>query len=319
MKAADFQGLRGKIEDGAPLGSKTWFTAGGTADLQFKPEDAEDLLTFLKQMPKNIPVLPVGVGSNMIVRDGGVRGAVVRLGRGFNFIDVKDNTLTAGAATLDLNVARAAAEAGLSRLSFMAGIPGTIGGAVRMNAGAYGGETKDNLQAIDAVVNGVRQTLTCDQLGMSYRHTDLLEDAIVLSAVFADLGQGDPVGLEAEIVQIQAQRAETQPIKTKTGGSTFANPSVQELAKAGLDPLTKTWQLVEKVGGRGLRCGAAQVSEKHCNFLINTGGATSTDIEYLGEELRRRVYSGFGIDLRWEIKRVGDSLDSLAPSDIHEA
>jgi UDP-N-acetylmuramate dehydrogenase len=308
MMPEEFKDLRGRCEANAPLGAKTWFAAGGTADLLFRPEDANDLENFLNQYPADAPLMVLGVGSNVIVRDGGVRGAVVRLGRGFNYVSIDGNEVTAGAATLDLNVARKVAEAGLSGLSFMAGIPGTIGGAVRMNAGAYGGETKDSLLSIDMFNDRKRTTLRRDQIEMTYRHTDLAPDAIVVAATFGPLGQGDPTILEAETEDIQTRRADSQPIKAKTGGSTFANPDPSVLMAAGLSPEMKTWQLIDAVGGRGHRVGDAQVSEKHCNFLINTGSATAADIEKCGEDVRARVYSRFGIDLRWEIKRIGDSL-----------
>lgn len=319
MNASDFQGLRGRIADDASLGRALWFTAGGNADLLFRPEDADDLQNFMDQYPKDAPLLCLGVGSNVIIRDGGVRGAVIRLGKGFNNVTIDADTLIAGAATLDVNVAKAAAEAGLGGLSFMAGIPGTIGGAVRMNAGAYNGETKDNLKTVEILFRNGRKTLDAADLHLTYRHSELAEDAIVLSATFVGSNLSAPAILEAEILDIQARRADSQPIKAKTGGSTFANPDAATLERAGLDPSMKTWQLVDAVGARGLRCGGAMVSEKHCNFLINTGDATATDIEFLGEEVRKRVYSRFGIDLRWEIKRIGDSLDSLSPSPLQEA
>lgn len=305
MKAADFKDVRGKLTENASVADMTWFKAGGPADLLFKPADADDLQNFLAQLPDGYPVLALGVGSNVIIRDGGFHGAVIRLGREFNFVKIEGDKLAAGAATLDVNVANEAADAGLSGLSFMAGIPGTIGGAVRMNAGAYHGETKDHLQSIDVIINGERKTLKRDDIHMSYRHTDLPEDAIVLSATFGPLPKGEPDALHAEIKDIQERRAASQPIREKTGGSTFANPSESDLAKAGLPLDMKTWRLIDEAGGRGLRVGDAQMSEKHCNFLINTGAATAADIENLGEEVRRRVYNRFGVDLRWEIRRIG--------------
>ena len=287
--------LRGRMIANQSLAELTWFRVGGPAQILFTPADEADLAYFLKNLPTDIPVVVVGLGSNLIVRDGGVPGVVIRLGRGFNEIAVEgDHRLRVGTAVPDVKAARAAADAGIDGLAFYRGIPGGIGGALRMNAGAHNGETRDCLieaRAVDR--DGSIRVLSNADFGFSYRHSGAPADFIFTSALY----QGRP-GATAEILaemdRITAAREASQPIREKTGGSTFKNP-----------PGHKAWQLVDAAGCRGLKVGAAQVSEMHCNFLINTGGATAADIEGLGEEVRRRVKASSGVDLEWEIKRIG--------------
>lgn len=311
--------VRGRYTDNAPLGSVGWFRCGGTADVLFKPADLDDLVAFLSACPADIPVTTLGVLSNTIVRDGGLRGVVIRLGREFADIRVDGHDVFAGAAALDGNVATVAADAGLAGLEFLSGVPGTIGGALRMNAGAYGTETKDVLVRATAVdrVGCVRQ-LTPADMHMTYRHTDVPEDWIFTHAVVRGT-PGDADTIRTHIADIKTKRATTQPIREKTGGSTFANPSADELAAAGLPEGTKTWQLIDRVGGRGLTIGGAMMSDLHCNFMINTGTATAADLENLGEEIRRRVLDQTGVTLRWEIRRIGDVLPdpALVPDPQH--
>ena len=300
--------VRGRLTANAPLAPITWFRVGGPAEILFKPADVDDLAQFMARKPAGVPVTFIGVGSNLLVRDGGVRGVVIRLGRGFNEISHDGTSLRAGAAVLDLNVALAARDAGLGGLEFLSGIPGTIGGALRMNAGAYGREMSDvvlGAEAIDA--QGVRRWLMPSELGLSYRHCEIAEDWIFTAAALR-VAPGDAATIQARITEIQAARESSQPIRTRTGGSTFANPT---------DPRAesrKAWQLIDLAGCRGLTRGGAQVSEKHCNFLINTGTATATDIEALGEDVRARVAARFGVTLRWEIKRIGLASDSESGS-----
>lgn len=303
---ADLPQVRGRYNEGVALGKKSWFTCGGQADVVFKPADEDDLQGFLKSCPVDIPVHVFGAMSNVIIRDGGVDGVVVRLGREFSKIEVGDDgVVTAGALALDANVAQVAADHGISGLEFLSGIPGSIGGALRMNAGCYGAEVKDVLVECRAVDRrGAVHVLTPAQMGMEYRHIAVPDDFIFLCATFK--GQkGDVKIVQEHIAQIKKRREESQPIREKTGGSTFANPSVAELTRAGLPEDTKVWQLVDNVGGRGLVVGGAMMSEKHCNFMINTGTATAADLEDLGEEIRSRVLKKFDISLRWEIKRIG--------------
>ncbi len=298
--------VRGRYTENAPLGAQGWFRAGGTAEVLYKPADREDLMNFLAACPLEVPVTTLGVMSNTIVRDGGVPGVVIRLGRDFAGIDVEDAVFVrAGAASLDLNVATVAAQHGIAGLEFLSGVPGTIGGALRMNAGAYGGETKDVLVEAEMIDRqGVLHKLTPQDLGMTYRHTTAPEDAIFIGALFK--GQaGEAATIEARMAEIKERRGATQPIKAQTGGSTFANPTLAELTAVNLPPDTKSWQLVDKVGGRGLTIGGAMMSELHANFMINTGTATAADLENLGEEIRRRVKEQTGLELRWEIKRIG--------------
>ncbi len=306
LQAQSLPVVRGRYTENAPLGAQGWFRTGGTAEILYKPADREDLMAFLAACPTDVPVTTLGVMSNTIVRDGGVPGVVIRLGRDFAGIEVEDQiNVRAGAAALDINVATVAAEQGVAGLEFLSGVPGTIGGALRMNAGAYGGETKDILVTAEMVDRqGKLHTLTPADLQMTYRHTEAPEDAIFIGALFK--GQaGARAEIEARMAEIKDKRGATQPIKAQTGGSTFANPTPAELAACNLPEGTKSWQLVDKVGGRGLMVGGAMMSELHANFMINTGTATSADLEALGEEIRRRVREQTGLVLRWEIKRIG--------------
>ncbi|HPF79111.1 MAG TPA: UDP-N-acetylmuramate dehydrogenase [Alphaproteobacteria bacterium] len=298
--------VRGRYTENATLGEKGWFRCGGTADILFKPADKEDLQNFLKNCPSDIPVYIFGALSNTIIRDGGLRGVVIRFGREFADIKAQGDVVTAGALALDANVAQVAADSGLGGLEFFSGIPGSVGGALRMNAGCYGTETKDVLidcEAMDRAGNII--IYTPDQMGMTYRHIDVPEDVIFLSARFKGV-QENPETVKKRMAEIKEKREQSQPIREKTGGSTFANPSAAELSQAGLSEDTKVWQLIDGVGGRGLQIGGAQMSEKHCNFMINTGTATAADLEALGEEIRSRVLEKHGITLRWEIRRIGE-------------
>lgn len=289
--------VRGRLRFGQDLAKVTWFRVGGPAAAVLRPADQEDLAQFLASAPADIPILPLGVGSNLLVRDGGIQAVVVRLGAGFTTItvDADAHRLTAGAGALDIHLATAAQQAGLAGLEFLSGIPGTLGGAVKMNAGAYGRELKDVL--VSATVldrQGQSHQMDAADLDLSYRHSALPDDWIVVAATLqAEPGDRDVIA--ARIAEIQQARADSQPVKARTGGSTFANP-----------PGHKAWQLVDAAGCRGLTLGGAQVSPKHTNFLLNTGGATAADLEGLGEEVRRRVKALSGIDLRWEIRRIGD-------------
>lgn len=293
--AARMPELRGRVLANQPLAPLTWFRVGGPAQVLFTPADEDDLAYFMARLPAEIPVMAIGLGSNLIVRDGGVPGVVIRLARGFGDAVVEEgHRLRAGAAVPDVKVARAAADAGIAGLAFYRGIPGGIGGALRMNAGAHHGETKDRLVEARAVDRqGNIHVLANADFGFSYRHSGAPGDFIFTSALFQGEA-GDPAEILAEMDRITAAREASQPIREKTGGSTFKNP-----------PGHKAWQLVDAAGCRGLRLGGAQVSQMHCNFLINTGDATAADIEGLGEEVRRRVKAGSGIELEWEIKRIG--------------
>jgi len=299
--------VRGRLEFDVPLAAQTWFRVGGAAEALFRPADAEDLAAFLAHTPATIPLTVISIASNLLIRDGGIAGVVIKLGPQFAAVQCKDTQVTAGAAALDMNVAKAAAQAGIGGLEFMSGIPGSIGGGLRMNAGAYGGEFKDvllNTVALDR--QGQRHTLTAGDCGFTYRHSNVPPDWIFLHALFQGR-QDDPAAILARIQEIQQKRGSTQPIKEKTGGSTFANPKPEEVAHLPPDR-QKTWQLIDGVGGRGLRMGGAMMSEQHCNFMLNTGTATAADLENLGEELRRRVRETYGVELRWEIVRVGKPL-----------
>lgn len=289
--------VRGRYTENAPLGEFGWFKCGGRAEVQFKPVDLADLQNFLKNCPREVPVHIFGALSNTIIRDGGLPGVTIRLGREFAGIKAEGEIVKAGALALDANVAQVAAENGIAGLEFFSGIPGTIGGALRMNAGCYGVETRDVLLSCEALDrSGNLHILTPDQMHMTYRHVDVPEDFIFISAVLK--GQKDnPQNVLGRMVDIKMKREASQPIREKTGGSTFANPPGDQ----------KVWQLIDAVGGRGLKVGGALMSEKHCNFMINEGSATSADLENLGEELIKRVFEKFGINLRWEIKRVGVS------------
>jgi UDP-N-acetylmuramate dehydrogenase len=287
--------LRGRLLANEPLAPLTWFRVGGAAQALFMPEDESDLAYLLANLPRDIPVTVIGLGSNLIVRDGGVAGVVVRLGRGFSETKIEaGNRIRSGAAVPDLRVAKAAQDAGIAGLAFYRGIPGAIGGALRMNGGAYGRETKDVLieaRGVDRA--GKVRTYTNAEMGFTYRHCGVPDDVIFTAALFEG-SAGDSAAIAAEMDEITSKRETTQPVKSRTGGSTFKNP-----------PGHKAWQLIDAAGCRGLIVGGAQVSELHCNFLINLGNATAADIEGLGEEVRRRVKDNSGVTLEWEIKRIG--------------
>jgi UDP-N-acetylmuramate dehydrogenase len=286
--------VRGTYAENAALKDLVWFRAGGAADVLFRPADVEDLCAFMAQKPADLPVTVIGVGSNLLIRDGGIAGVVIRLPAAFGKIEqVSETRVRAGAAALDAAVARAAADAGVAGLEFLRGIPGTIGGALSMNAGCYGTEMTNvfvEARAVDA--HGKLITLGPGEMGFTYRHSKP-QGVIYVDAVLQGT-KGEPDEIKSRMETLVAQRESTQPVRSKTGGSTFTNP-----------PGHKAWQLIDEAGCRGLMHGAAQVSEKHCNFLINTGDATATDIEALGEEVRARVKAKAGIQLEWEIKRIG--------------
>jgi UDP-N-acetylmuramate dehydrogenase len=287
--------LRGRLLANEPLAPLTWFRVGGPAQVLIVPEDEGDLAYALAQLPPELPVTVVGLGSNLIVRDGGVAGVVIRLGRGFNDITIEPQArVRAGAAAPDVRVAKAAQEAGIAGLAFLRGIPGAVGGALRMNGGAYGGETKDVLIEARGVDRAGRVKVFANaDMRYSYRHCGAPEDVIFTQALFQGRS-GEPGEIAAEMAKITESREATQPVKSRTGGSTFKNP-----------PGRKAWQLIDAAGCRGLVVGDAQVSEMHCNFLINRGHASAGDIERLGEEVRRRVRETSGVELEWEIKRIG--------------
>ncbi|MDF0544495.1 UDP-N-acetylmuramate dehydrogenase [Sphingobium sp. H39-3-25] len=287
--------VRGALKADAPLAPLVWFKSGGAAQWLFEPKDVDDLAGFLAALAPDMPVMALGLGSNMIVRDGGVPGVVVRLGKPFAKVEaLGENMLRCGGGASGILVSSTARDAGIAGLEFLRSIPGTVGGFVRMNGGAYGRETCDILVECDIVLrSGERRTLQPSELGYTYRHSTLPEGAVVVSATFRG-HPGDPAAIQAEMDRIAAAREESQPLRSKTGGSTFKNPDGH-----------KAWQLVDEAGCRGLQIGDAQVSEKHCNFLLNLGSATSADIEALGEEVRRRVKDKSGVALEWEIQRVG--------------
>lgn len=294
-----FPSVSGKLTANAPLAPLVWFKSGGVAEWLFEPRDIADLQAFLRELDPAVPIMALGLGSNMIVRDGGVPGVVVRLGKPFARVARVDAvTLDCGGGASGILVSSTARDNGISGVEFLRSIPGTVGGFVRMNGGAYGGEVKDILVDCDVVLrSGELVTLQNADLGYTYRHSELPEGAIVVAARFKGR-PGDPVAIQAEMDRISASREASQPLRSKTGGSTFKNPEGH-----------KAWQLVDQAGCRGLQVGGAQVSEKHTNFLINTGGATSADIEALGEEVRRRVRENSGVELEWEIQRVGTPAD----------
>lgn len=287
--------LRGRLLANQALAELTWFRVGGPAQVLFLPDDENDLAYFLSRLSRDIPVTVIGLGSNLIVRDGGIAGVVIRLGRGFNEVKVEaGDRLRAGAAVPDVRLAKAAQEAGFAGLAFYRGIPGAVGGALRMNAGAYGGETKDVLieaRGVDRA--GQVRVFTNAEMGFTYRHCAVPENVIFTAALFQGR-PGDAAAIAAEMDKITESREATQPVKSRTGGSTFKNP-----------PGQKAWQLIDAAGCRGIVVGDAQVSELHCNFLINRGHASAADIETLGETVRRRVKETCGIELEWEIKRIG--------------
>ncbi|CAH0349547.1 MAG: UDP-N-acetylmuramate dehydrogenase [Sphingobium sp.] len=287
--------LDGTIEPGGSLADFIWFRTGGPAEYLVRPRDVADLSRFLAALDPAMPVLPVGVGSNLIVRDGGVPGVVVRLPKSMQKVVVEPgDRVRAGGAAMGISVASAARDAGIAGLEFLRGIPGTVGGAVRMNAGAYGRDTSDILIEVTLVLrDGSVETWPAAKLGYTYRHSDLPVGAVVIEALFEGT-PGDPAVIGAEMDRIAAEREASQPLRSRTGGSTFKNPDGH-----------KAWALIDKAGCRGLRRGDAQVSEKHCNFLLNLGGATSADIEALGEDVRDKVKADSGVELEWEIQRVG--------------
>ena len=292
---AEMPDLRGRLMANQSIAELTWFRVGGPAQLLFMPEDEDDLAYFLSRLPAEIPVTVTGLGSNLIVRDGGIAGAVIRLGRRFGAVAVEDGArIRAGAAVPDVKVARAAQDAAIAGLSFYRGIPGAVGGALRMNGGAYGGETGAVLVQARGVDRGGRvHVFDTAAMNYSYRHCGIADDVIFTAALFGGT-PGDPAVIAGEMDTITESREATQPIRSRTGGSTFKNP-----------PGRKAWQLIDAAGCRGLERGAAQVSELHCNFLINRGGATAADIEGLGEIVRARVLQNSGVELEWEIKRIG--------------
>jgi len=286
--------VRGRLTENYDLSKVTWFRVGGPAEVLFKPVDVQDLAAFLAAKPAGVPVTVLGVGSNLLVRDGGIPGVVVRLGRAFAGIEAEGDTLRVGAAALDVHVAQAARDAGIGGLEFLCGVPGTIGGGLRMNAGAYGRELKDVLvSATVLTATGELRELKPEDMDLGYRHCGLPADWLFVGAVLRGT-PGDPAAIGARMTEIKAQREGSQPVRTRTGGSTFANP-----------PGARAWELIDRAGCRGLTRGGAQVSEKHCNFLINRGDATAADLEDLGEEVRRRVHEATGVRLRWEIRRIG--------------
>lgn len=287
--------LAGEIEPGGSLADFIWFRTGGPAEWLVRPRDVGDLAAFLRDLDADMPVLAVGVGSNLIVRDGGVPGVVVRLPKSFAKVTVEPGSrVRAGAGAMGITVASRARDAGIAGLEFLRGIPGTAGGAVRMNAGAYGREVSDMLVEATVVLrDGGVETWPASRFAFTYRHSDLPQGAVVVEALFEG-APGDPAVIGAEMDRIAAEREASQPLRSRTGGSTFKNPQG-----------SKAWKLIDEAGCRGLRIGEAQVSDKHCNFLLNLGGATSADIEALGEEVRRRVAAHSGVGLEWEIQRIG--------------
>ena len=289
--------VQGRLTQAAPLAPLVWFKSGGCAQYLFEPKDIADLQSFLHELDQATPVMALGLGSNLIIRDGGVRGVVIRLGKAFAKVTCADAVIMeCGAGASGILVSSTARDNKIAGLEFLRSIPGTVGGFVRMNGGAYGGEVKDILRDCDIVLrNGTFATLTVDELHYSYRHSELPDGAIVVAARFQGR-PGEPEAIQVEMDRISASREASQPLRSKTGGSTFKNPDGH-----------KAWQLVDAAGCRGLQIGGAQVSEKHTNFLINTGDATSADIEALGEEVRARVMAQSGVALTWEIQRVGET------------
>jgi UDP-N-acetylmuramate dehydrogenase len=286
--------VRGRLRADEPLARYTWFRVGGPAEVLFEPADMDDLALFMSKRPQDADVTVIGGTSNILVRDGGIPGVVVRLGKAFAGIEVDGTAIHAGAAAADMNVARRAADAGIAGLEFMIGIPGTIGGALRMNAGAYGAEIRDIFESATAIDgSGAIHTLSAADMGFAYRHTDVAEDWIFTGAVLNGM-PGDADAIKARMGEIQERRESSQPVREKTGGSTFANPDGHN-----------AWKLVDDAGCRGLKIGDAQISPAHTNFLINTGDARASDLERLGEEVRRRVMETSGIELKWEIRRLG--------------
>ena len=297
---------RGTLTPNRPLADLTWLRVGGPADWLFQPADEADLAAFLRDLDPEIPVFPMGVGSNLIVRDGGIRAVVIRLGRGFNSIDIQGDKVIAGAAALDAHVARRAAGAGRD-LTYLRTIPGTIGGAVRMNAGCYGSYVADNLVAIRVVSRqGEVRTLAKAHLLLGYRQSTLPEGSIITQATFTTIS-GDPAALDYRMSEQIAKRDASQPTKDRSAGSTFRNPvGYSSTGKADDSQELKAWKVIDNAGMRGAKIGGAQMSPMHSNFLINAGGATAADLENLGEEVRKKVYAASGLTLEWEIMRVGE-------------
>jgi UDP-N-acetylmuramate dehydrogenase len=294
----DLPRLHGTVEPNGSVADFIWFRTGGPAEWLVRPRDVADLSELLRLLDPAAPVFPIGVGSNLIVRDGGIPGVTVRLPKSFAKVSIEaGNRVRAGGAAMGITVASAARDAGIAGLEFLRGIPGTVGGAVRMNAGAYGRDASDILIETTLVLrDGAVETWPAERLGYTYRHSDLPQGAVVVEALFEG-DRGDPAVIGAEMDRIAAEREASQPLRSRTGGSTFKNP-----------PGDKAWRLIDAAGCRGLRIGDAQVSEKHCNFLLNMGKATSADIEALGEEVRARVKAHSGVELEWEIQRVGVAL-----------
>ncbi|GIT87024.1 UDP-N-acetylmuramate dehydrogenase [Roseobacter sp. OBYS 0001] len=305
---SDMPAVRGRLTQGRPLSDLTWLRVGGPADWLFQPADMQDLYAFLVSLPPDVEVFPMGVGSNLIVRDGGLRCVVIRLGRGFNQIEITGSRVVAGAAALDAHVARKAADAGLD-LTFLRTIPGSIGGAVRMNAGCYGSYTADVLVEVQVVSRtGEVSTLSASDLHFGYRHSTLAEGAVLTKAIF-DAPRGDPDTLHARMADQLAKRDATQPTKERSAGSTFRNPSgFSSTGRSDDVHDLKAWKVIDDAGMRGARLGGAQMSEMHSNFMVNTGRATAADLEGLGEEVRKKVYDSSGITLEWEIMRIGEKL-----------
>ncbi|MBE1282670.1 MAG: UDP-N-acetylmuramate dehydrogenase [Rhodobacteraceae bacterium] len=304
----DMDGLRGKLTPNRVLADLTWLRVGGPADYLFQPADLEDLAYFLKHLPRDVAVFPMGVGSNLIVRDGGLRAVVIRLGRGFNGIEIDGDTVIAGAAALDAHVARKAADAGID-LTFLRTIPGSIGGAVRMNAGCYGTYMADVFESATIVTrDGEIREIGADELRFQYRQTDFPDGAVLVSARLNG-PRGDADALHTRMDAQLKKRDETQPTKDRTAGSTFRNPAgFSSTGKADDVHDLKAWKVIDNAGMRGAMVGGAQMSPKHSNFMINTGGATAAELESLGEEVRKKVYDQSGITLVWEIMRVGEPL-----------
>jgi UDP-N-acetylmuramate dehydrogenase len=286
--------VRGRLAEDAPLAPMTWFRVGGPAEILFRPADPEDLAAFLASKPADVPVTVIGVASNLLVRDGGIQGVVVRLGRGFADVAVEGESVHIGSGVLDSNVALACQQAGVAGLEFLSGIPGTVGGNLRMNAGAYGTEIKDVLVKAEALdPEGGRHELTPEEMQLSYRRCGVPPGWIFIGATLRGR-KGDPAAIAARIGEIQTAREASQPVRARTGGSTFKNP-----------PGHRAWALIDAAGCRGLSLGGAEVSEKHCNFLLNAGGATAAELEALGEAVRARVLAHSGVALEWEIRRIG--------------
>ena len=303
ISVEDLPQVRGKYVEGADLSKLTWFRVGGLTDVMYMPADEDDLARFLENTPTDIPVFTMGVGSNLLVRDGGVRGVVIRLGSHFRKIETDGMRVFTGAGAIDAQVAKAAANAGIAGLEFYRGVPGTIGGALAMNAGAYGGETKDVLiEAVAYTRAGERRLLSNTEMGFSYRQCDAAngQDGLIFTSAVFEGAPGEPAEITARMDEISEKREATQPIRERTGGSTFANPD------PAISGGRKSWQLIDEIGGRGRVIGDAQVSTRHCNFMINRGDASAADLEALIESLRKDVLTKMSIELHWEIKRIGE-------------